>query len=96
MPVPIATIESLDLVEIGAWGAKAEGTLGVGKQSLHIELPAHHNILGTANAREAYQSILAVLLHRSVEFLLSPAQGLEGIQALQRLSGATIEPGQGN
>ena len=58
-------IEPLDAIEIGAWGAKAEGILGVAKQSLHIELPAHR-ILGTANAREAYQNVLAVLLDQSV------------------------------
>jgi hypothetical protein len=66
-------IEPLDAIEIGAWGAKAEGILGVAKQSLHIELPAYR-ILGAANAREAYQSILALLLDHSVQFFLSPVQ----------------------
>ena len=88
-------LNSLDAIEIGAWGAKAEGILGVAKQSLHIELPAHH-ILGTANAREAYQNVLAVLLDQSVGFLLSPAQRLMDVHADLTISGASIESVQDN
>ena len=86
-------IEPLDAIEIGAWGAKAEGILSVAKQSLHIELPAYR-ILGTANAREAYQSILAVLLDHSAEFLLSPAQRWADIRPVRQVSGATVKPAQ--
>jgi hypothetical protein len=57
------SIEPLDVIEIGAWPAKAEGILSVAKKSLHFELPLY-TLLRTEKSRSLYAKILAELLEQ--------------------------------
>ena len=58
-------IEPLDVIEIGAWPAKAQGMLSVAKKSLHFEFPLY-STLEPSKTRDAYKDILALLLTRIV------------------------------
>lgn len=56
-------IEPVDVIEIGAWPAKAQGMLSVAKKSLHFEFPLY-STLEPSKTRDAYKDILALLLTR--------------------------------
>jgi hypothetical protein len=64
-------IEPLDVIEIGAWAAKAEGILKVAKKSLHFELPLQ-STLESSKARKAYTDILTAVLRQTTQILIDP------------------------
>lgn len=73
-PAPVGLlIEPIDRIKIGAWPAKAEGILHVAKKSLHFELPLY-GTLDSAQARDAYTSILSDLIDRIPDLLLPATQ----------------------
>jgi hypothetical protein len=63
-------VEPSDSIEIGAWAAKLDGILNVAKRSLHFEMPLYET-LRSPQARDAYTTILATLLTRTISRLMN-------------------------
>jgi hypothetical protein len=61
-------IEPQDVVEIGAWPAKAHGILRLARKSVHIELPLYSALRGE-KSRNLYTRIVAELIMHAVQEL---------------------------
>jgi hypothetical protein len=78
VPAVELVIEPLEVIEIGAWAAKADGILSLAGKSMHFEIPSQI-AFATADARKTYTRIVAALLKETVPFLMTGVDtGLRG------------------